>query len=80
MLGRALQDYGAYVGDRASQVSLFASSDVERELPEGFEHMLEDFNDILRNEMLFVTNSSELSPGGGGLRRQPPVNPIIRWP
>lgn len=79
MLGRALQDYGAYVSDRASQVSLFASSDVERELPDQFKQMVADFNDILRNEMYYVTNSMEFNVGGGGLRRQPGANPLIEW-
>lgn len=80
MLGRALQDYGAYVSDRADQVALFASSDVERQMPDQFRRMLADFNDVLRAEMRLVTNNMQFNVGGGGLRRQPPASALIGWP
>lgn len=71
MLAKAMQDYGIYVGDRASQVTLYASNDVQRELPGQFNKLVSDFQKILRNELRYVTNSGANSIAGGGVRRQP---------
>lgn len=77
MLAEAMQDYGVYVGDRASQITLYASNDVERELPDAFKRMVKDFQSILKDELRYVTNNSKNSIGGGGEPRQPQQAEVV---
>lgn len=76
-LGKSMQDYGVYVGDKASQVTLYASNDVQRDMPAEFNRMVNDFQKILRSKLQFVTNSTKNSIGGGGERRQPRQGDVV---
>lgn len=77
MLAKAMQDYGVYVGDKASNVTLYASNDVERELPSEFKNMVKDFQDVLHDELRFVTNNTKNNIGGGGVPRQPKQPEVV---
>lgn len=69
-LARALQDYGVYVGDTSSQVTLYAEPSVQANNGSGYNNMLSDWQNILRGQLRAVTNSTSSSVGGGGTPRQ----------
>lgn len=75
-LAQALQDYGVYVGDRASQTVLYGSDDAEQDLKPEFNRMVDDWRNIIRGQLRFVTNSTSTTVGGGGARRQPALPPV----
>lgn len=67
-LGKALQDYGAYVLVRASTAALFAEPSAD---PDGTNRMKSDYQKKLYSLLRPVTNNSASTPGGGGTPRQP---------
>ncbi len=67
-LGRALQDYGAYVLVRAGTGALFAEPTADAA---GVARMKSDYQDKLYDLLRPVTNNSEKNPGGGGTPRVP---------
>lgn len=77
MLAKAMQDYGVYVGDKSSNVTLYASNDVEREMPAQFRNLVKDFQNILQDELRFVSNNSKNNIGGGGTPRQPKQPSVV---
>jgi hypothetical protein len=73
VVSRALQDYGAYVVDRASAVVLYAEPSLEG--TNELEAMREDMPSI-RRQLRVVANSGPQSVGGGGTPRRPPAPPL----
>ncbi|NLF05863.1 MAG: hypothetical protein GX593_12795, partial [Actinomycetales bacterium] len=67
-LGRALQDYGAYVLVRASTSALFAEPTADNAATN---RMKSDYQKKLYKLLRPVTNNTESTPGGGGTPRQP---------
>jgi len=67
-LGRALQDYGAYVLVRAGTAALFAEPTADAS---AVNRMKSDYQKKLFELLRPVTNNSEKSPGGGGTPRRP---------
>jgi len=67
-LGRALQDYGAYVLVRASTAALFAEPSADGTATD---RMKSDYQKKLYELLRPVTNNSESTPGGGGTPRRP---------
>ncbi|MDQ2623812.1 MAG: hypothetical protein M3Y20_01495, partial [Actinomycetota bacterium] len=67
-LGRALQDYGAYVLVRASTAALFAEPDADATATN---RMKSDYQKKLYALLRPVTNNSATNPGGGGTPRRP---------
>lgn len=75
-LGRALQDYGAYVLVRASTAALFAEPDADATATN---RMKSDYQKKLYELLRPVTNNTADNPGGGGTPRQPaPPGPIAQ--
>lgn len=68
----ALQDYGAYNVDSATDFSLSAEPAVEPELGNAREDLPK-----LRALLLCVTNNRKDNVGGGGPRRKPPALPLL---
>ncbi len=66
-LARALQDYGAYVVDRAGTVALYCELACD---DDGYEKLREAWR-VLHPQVRAVTNSSATSVGGGGAPRVP---------
>lgn len=66
-LARALQDYGAYVVDRAGTVALYCELACD---DEGYERLREAWR-VLHPQVRAVTNSTATSVGGGGSPRVP---------
>ena len=64
-LARALQDYGAYVVDRAGTVALYCELACD---DEGYERLREAWR-VLHPQVRAVTNNSSSSVGGGGTPR-----------
>ena len=64
-LARALQDYGAYVVDRAGTVALFCELRCD---DDGYERLREAWR-VLHPQLRAVTNNSPSSVGGGGTPR-----------
>jgi len=71
-VGRALQDYGAYVTDHAGATVLYAEPGLEADIDPARDDM-----DLLRSLMACVTNNTEQTPGGPGARRAPPAPPLV---
>jgi len=69
-LGRALQDYGAYVLVRAGTAALFAEPNANNA---AMNRMKSDYQNKLFSHLRPVTNNSSKNPGGGGTPRQPPA-------
>ena len=72
VVARALQDYGAYVVDQASVMTLYAEPSVE---PAVVEAIRADLARI-RRELRVVTNNTAERPGGGGRPRAPIAAPL----
>ncbi|MGT2425264.1 hypothetical protein [Amnibacterium kyonggiense] len=64
-LAKALQTYGAYVGDRADSPVLYAEESAEGG---ALAAMRDDFRSTLAPLLRVVTNSSRVTPGGPGAR------------
>ncbi|GAB3196381.1 hypothetical protein GCM10027261_18960 [Geodermatophilus arenarius] len=74
-LAKALQDYGAYVGERSAQDVLYAEPECEGA---ALDRMRSDFRSTIRPLLRIITNSSADTVAGGGTRRvnaPPPVVP-----
>jgi len=69
-LGRALQDYGAYVLIRSGTAALFAEPTANSS---AMNRMKSDYQKKLYELLRPVTNNSSKNPGGGGTPRQPPA-------
>ncbi|MGT2425266.1 hypothetical protein [Amnibacterium kyonggiense] len=65
VLARALQDYGAYVGDRSSQMTLYAEPSANTT---ALDAMRADLRSKLAPLLRVVTNSSSTTVGGPGSR------------
>lgn len=78
-LATALQDFGAYMGDHAAQVVLFAEDLVERQAQPAWSRMNLDWQNIVRPLLRRVTNASSSAVGGPGdeRRRAAPGPPRI---
>jgi hypothetical protein len=69
-LARALQNYGAYVVDRAGSAALYCELACD---PAATDRMNYDWK-VLYREMRAVTNSSPTTVGGGGTPRVAPIS------
>lgn len=71
-LAEALQDYGAYVGDR-SNYTYYAEEAVERDHNAAYNAMLNDLRNKLDKHIKVVSNSSATNIAGGGTRVNGPA-------
>lgn len=76
VLARALQDYGAYVVDRASNFVFFAEPGSSSTRLAALRTDLA----VLRGALRVITNNAKATPGGNGTRRRPFAAPVFTTP
>lgn len=72
-LANALRDYGAYVLGSSANVSLYCEFDCDREQTK---ELARAWQSKLFPLVRVVTNSTARNVAGGGVRRQPPLEPL----